>query len=106
MVKTKLAEVVGHDNAKDIWEYTLEQNARFKAMRKAVDEERGVIRAGMEIPDFETQPVLTSPQANTNNNNNKMAEPIRVEDDDKAGWSIKGWWSEPESRFKKPGDST
>jgi hypothetical protein len=102
MVKTKLAEMVGKENAQDMWEYTLAQNARFKALRKAVDEERGVVRAGMPIPDFEIAPQL--PVAKDMTNTNK--EPTKQVTDTKPGWNVKGWWSEPESRFKKPSDAT
>jgi hypothetical protein len=107
MVKLKLAEMVGKENAQDMWEYTLVQNARFKALRKAVDEERGVVRTGMPVPDFETNPelpVARESMTKSKQDSSKAKEPTT--DAKPSGWSLKGWWSEPESRFKKPGEST
>jgi sortase (surface protein transpeptidase) len=102
MVKTKLTEMVGEKNAQEMWDYTMGQNARFKAFRKAVDEERGVVRAGMTIPDFEIAPQL--PVAKDETSTNK--KPTEQVANATPGWNVKGWWSEPESRFKKPGEST
>lgn len=95
-VKTLLKATLGEDKGEKVWEYKNSYNQRFKDLRKAVDAERGVIRDGMKVPDLVRSPTAEPvPPAET-----PKAEP---QPEEKPQSGFKGWWSEPESRFKKSG---
>lgn len=92
-VKAMLARKLGPKYAEKVWDYKNDYNMRFKELRKAVDEELGVVRDGQEVPDFENQMAKTP---------EKLAEkPQDTPKPEENKSKFKGWWSEPESRFKK-----
>ena len=102
--KHLLADKVGNEAAEKIF-HSFSTNAssqRFKELRKTIDEEKGIIRGGMEVPNFDKEARLGSvatPEAAA-----KAPVPI-VEEESQSKPRFRGWWSEPESRFKKGGES-
>lgn len=96
-VKAMLAKKLGKDQAEKVWEYNKDYNSRFKELRKAVDEEMGVVRNGQEVPDFESQ--LEKAPAKSKETKQKDQQAHVAESSSES--SFKGWWSEPESRLKK-----
>lgn len=93
-VKTLLKAKLGDDKGEKVWEYRNSYNQRFKDLRKAVDEERGIVRDGKAMPDLNAPPIA-DPVAETSP---PKEEPPSEE---KGQSGFKGWWSEPESRLKK-----
>lgn len=103
-VKLLLKAKLGDDKGEKVWEYRNSYNQRFKDLRKAVDEERGIIRDGMKVPDITDNKTLSSaPVEATPPPSPEQDPPPSDEKPPEAG--IKGWWSEPESRFRKSGSS-
>ncbi|CAB9500161.1 expressed unknown protein [Seminavis robusta] len=112
LVKATLAEKYGTDVAHQLVNYSQDYRERFYAMRKIVDEEMGVIRNGMAAPDIPTSkpdlPIMqeTKPAAPTI----ALPKPTTTADNQQksssSSFGFKGWWSQPESRFKKPSNDT
>jgi hypothetical protein len=96
--KEVLAQKVGNEAAEKIFSSFTNKSSvhRFKELRKSIDDERGVIRDGKEIPDFEKEPCLA---VDTPSGKLKEKTPMVEESQSKA--RFRGWWSEPESRFRK-----
>jgi len=93
-VKTLLKAKLGDEKGEKVWEYRNAYNQRFKHLRKAVDEERGIVRDGTTVPDLATR--MSEPAVDTTKQDSPSEEKSQ-------SFGIKGWWSEPESRFKKSG---
>jgi len=92
--KAYLEEKFGKEKADKIWDYKKDYNSRFRELRKAADEEMGVIRNGMSVPEIAEKGVSAAAAPV------KEVPPVSPE---ATTWKtpFKGWWSEPESRFKK-----
>ena len=101
--KQLLAKKVGNEAAEKIFLSFSSKSSvqRFKELRKAIDEERGVIRDGTEVPVFDKEPRLET--ADTRDSSTKVQAPVVEENKSKP--RFRGWWSEPESRFRKGDES-
>jgi hydroxylamine reductase (hybrid-cluster protein) len=95
-VKAMLAKKLGKEQADKIWDYQKDYNSRFKELRKALDDEMGVIRDGQKIPDIDYHAVTKTPATATGGEQPKTATSHQESES-----GFKGWWSQPESRFKK-----
>ena len=104
-VKETLAKQVGDDAAEKIFlSFSNKASAqRFKELRQAIDEERGVIRQGMQIPNIDKEARLGTVDASVAEQAAKERFPAVEENKSKP--RFRGWWSEPESRFKKGDES-
>ena len=102
--KQLLAQKVGDEAAEKIFVSFSNKSSvqRFKELRQAIDEERGVIRDGMQVPDIEKESGAGlesgSPVGAAKGKTHIVEEP-------KSKSRFRGWWSEPESRFKKGDES-
>ena len=94
-VKTLLKAKLGDDKGEKVWEYRNSYNQRFKDLRRAVDEERGIIRDGKVVPDLDASPIADPVVAE------KPTPKEEPPSEEKPQSGFKGWWSEPESRLKK-----
>lgn len=102
--KEALANQVGNEAAEKIFASISNKSSaqRFKELRQKIDEERGVIREGMEIPDIDKEARLGAVDANPGTQKQEPPPPI---EENKSKSRFRGWWSEPESRFKKNDES-
>lgn len=89
-VKALLKGKFGDERGEQVWEYNKASNKRFKELRKAVDDERGIIR------DIKPSPLI-DPVGEGETTPPKEEPPPK----DAPTPGFKGWWSEPESRLKK-----
>ena len=102
-VKESFAKKFGPEAGEKVWQYKNDFYSRFKEMRKGADEEMGVIRNGMAIPEIGEKEVdFFGAEAKTSTLPAGIPPPPPPgAEEEKEKLRIKGWWSEPESRFKK-----
>ena len=91
--KALLKSKLGDEKGEQIWEYRKSYVQRFKDLRKAVDEERGIIRDPAGTPPIPDPVAEATPPT----------EKTTPEETSMPGF--KGFWSEPESRLKKKNES-